>query len=51
MNIKAIWLTPKLATLNLPNDDASTLAAALAFYAILSLAPMIGNQIRASKTV
>jgi uncharacterized BrkB/YihY/UPF0761 family membrane protein len=48
MNIKAIWLTPKLATLNVPNDDASTLAAALAFYAILS---MIGNQIRASKTV
>jgi membrane protein len=41
MNIKALWLTPKRATLNFIDDDASTLAAALAFYAILSLAPLL----------
>jgi membrane protein len=41
MNIKALWITPKTAALDFSNDDASTLSAALAFYAVLSLAPLL----------
>ncbi len=41
MNFRAIWQTPKKAVLDFIKDDAFTLAAALAFYAMLSLAPLL----------
>lgn len=41
MNWRAIWRTPKKAILDFIQDDAVTLAAALAFYAMLSLAPLL----------
>jgi membrane protein len=41
MNWRAIWQTPKKAVLDFIQDDAITLAAALAFYAMLSLAPLL----------
>jgi membrane protein len=41
MNWKALWQTPKKAVLDFFRDDALTLAAALAFYAMLSLAPLL----------
>jgi len=41
MNWRLIWQTPKRAFLDFVQDDAFTLAAALAFYAMLSLAPLL----------
>jgi membrane protein len=41
MKWKAIWQTPKNAVYGLFMDDGFTLAAALAFYAILSVAPLL----------
>ncbi len=41
MHWRALWHTPKRAIWNLFADDGFTLAAALAFYAILSLAPLL----------
>jgi membrane protein len=41
MGLRALWHTPKRAIWNLFADDGFTLAAALAFYAILSLAPLL----------
>ncbi|MBM4024170.1 MAG: YihY/virulence factor BrkB family protein [Planctomycetes bacterium] len=41
MKWRAIWQTPKKAVLDFIQDDAITLAAALAFYAMLSLAPLL----------
>lgn len=41
MNWRAIWRIPKKAILDFIQDDTITLAAALAFYAMLSLAPLL----------
>jgi membrane protein len=41
MNWRGLGSIPKNAVLNFIQDDASTLAAALAFYAILSIAPLL----------
>ncbi len=41
MKWRAIWQVPKKAVLDFIADDAITLAAALAFYAMLSLAPLL----------
>ena len=41
MKWRAIWQTPKNAVYNLFMDNGFTLAAALAFYAILSVAPLL----------
>lgn len=41
MNWRAIWQTPKRAIAGFLKDDAITLAAALAFYAMLSVAPLL----------
>lgn len=41
MNWRAIWQVPKQGVYGLIEDDGFTLAAALAFYAILSVAPLL----------
>ena len=41
MKWRAIWQTPKDAVYNFSMDNGFTLAAALAFYAILSIAPLL----------
>jgi membrane protein len=41
MKWRAIWQTPKKGILDFFRDDSFTLAAALAFYAMLSLAPLL----------